>query len=139
MKIKFLHRFFSSLLAILILLSTSSFTVKKHFCGGFLVDSAVFAQVEKCPKAPCSSTSKETFVAQPDCCDDVLHLIEGQEVVIHKKIDDIDYSQQAFLLTFTESYFYLYESLPAQIVPHKYYIPPILVTDFKVLHQNFLI
>ncbi len=139
MKIKFLHSFFSFLLAILILLSTSSFTIKKHFCSGSLIDSAVFTQVEKCFKEPCSDSSKEIPVVQPDCCDDVLDIVEGQEVVIHKKIDDLDYQQQLFLLAFSESYSYIFESSSRQVVPHRHYIPPILVRDFQVFHQHFLI
>jgi len=138
-KLKFLHSFFSFLLAVLILLSTSSFTIKKHFCSGFLIDSAVFTQVEKCSNEPCSNSSKETIVTQPDCCDDVIDKVEGQEVIIHKKFDDLDYHQQLFLLAFTESYSYIFESSSRQVVPHRHYIPPILVRDFQVFHQDFLI
>lgn len=138
MKIKFLQSVSSFLLAILILLSTSSFTIKKHFCSGFLVDSAVFAQVERCAETSCFSTS-ETSVTQPDCCDDEVHLIEGQEVVTSKKIDDLDYEQQLVWFTLSESYFHLFESMPAQLSPHRDYIPPILVADIQILHQDFLI
>nr|WP_147309577.1 hypothetical protein [Marixanthomonas ophiurae] len=78
-------------------------------------------------------------MAQPDCCDDEVHLVEGQEVVTSKKIDDLDYEKQLILFTLSESYFYLFENIPAQFSPHKEYIPPILVTDIQILHQDFLI
>ena len=35
-------------LALLVLFSTVSFTIEKHFCGDILVDVAVFTEVEKC-------------------------------------------------------------------------------------------
>lgn len=136
---KFLYSTFLTLLAILILLSTSSFSINKHYCSGSLVDSTVFTQVEKCVKGSWSSTAKGTSIAQVDCCIDVTDLVEGQEVVSYKRIDNLDYNQQLFLFAFTKSYFNLFERVPSQVVLHRYYTPPILLTNFQVLHQSFLI
>ena len=43
-----IHNFFSGLLAIIVLLSTLSFTVDSHYCGERLVDVAVFSEVRGC-------------------------------------------------------------------------------------------
>ncbi|PZD77640.1 hypothetical protein DNG35_08490 [Mesonia sp. K7] len=126
-------------MAILILLSTTSFTIQKHFCGDFLIDSAVFTALEKCSKEPCSGDAKDTSIAKPDCCNDVVDLVEGQDVVTTKNYDDLEYEQQVFLFAFTQSYFQLYEYLPTQVIPHQNYTPPTLVTDVQVSHQVFLI
>ena len=42
------HKIFSVTLALLVLMSTLSFTVEKHFCGDVLVDVSVFTETQKC-------------------------------------------------------------------------------------------
>ncbi|WP_255592742.1 hypothetical protein [Marixanthomonas sp. SCSIO 43207] len=137
MKIKILHKFSSLMLAVLILLSTSSFAVQKHYCGDFLIDSSVFSSVEKCSKEPCSDTSNDQIV-QPECCNDVVNIVEGQDAATYK-FDDLDYEQQLFLVAFTGTYFHLFKDLSSQVIPHKNYTSPILITDIQVCNQVFLI
>ena len=43
-----LHKIFSLSMALLVLMSTVSVTIEKHFCGDHLVDVAIFSDAEKC-------------------------------------------------------------------------------------------
>ncbi len=45
---KAIFKITSFLLAILVLFSTVSLTVEKHFCGNFLVDTALFSVADSC-------------------------------------------------------------------------------------------
>ena len=127
------HKSFSFLLAILVLFSTVSFTIEKHYCGDVLVDVSVFAEAEKCAMESMEMLQKKT------CCKDEVDVILGQDELKFSSFEDLDISHQLFVATFTISYINLFESLPKQTIPHKDYFPPNLVTDIQVLNQVFII
>lgn len=131
------HKIFSVSLALIVLCSTVSFTIEKHFCGDTLVDVSVFAEANKC-KMEALEMELETITKAP-CCKDKIDVVKGQDELIVKTIDDLDVNQQLFVATFTYSYLNLFEGLPELVIPHKNYSPPILVTDIQVLDQVFLI
>ena len=128
-----LHRSFSFLLALLVLFSTVSFTVEKHYCGDVLVDVSVFSEAEKCAMESIDIIQKKT------CCKDEVDVVIGQDELKFSSFKDLDLSQQLFLTVFTTTYINLFEGLPKQIIPHKNYSPPNLVTDIQVLDQVFII
>jgi len=132
-----LHKIFSVSVALIVLCSTVSFTIEKHFCGDTLVDVSVFAEANKC-KMEALEMELETITKAP-CCKDKIDVVKGQDELIVKTIDDLDVDQQLFVATFTYSYLNLFEGLPELLIPHKNYSPPILVTDIQVLDQVFLI
>lgn len=132
-----LHKIFSVSLALIVLCSTVSFTIEKHFCGDTLVDVSVFVEANKC-KMEALEMELETITKAP-CCKDKIDVVKGQDELIVKTIDDLDVNQQLFVATFTYSYLNLFEGLPELVIPHKNYSPPILVTDIQVLDQLFLI
>ncbi len=127
------HKLFSASMALLVLFSTVSFTVEKHFCGDVLMDAAVFNSVEKCAS---ETVEVETKMA---CCKDTVDVIKGQDQLSVKAFQDLDFDQQLFLTTFTYAYLNLFEGLPELVVPHQNYSPPNLVTDIQVLDQVFII
>ena len=128
-----LHRSFSFLLALLVLFSTVSFTVEKHYCGDVLVDVSVFSEAEKCTMESMDIIQKKT------CCKDEVDVVIGQDELKFSSFKDLDLSQQLFLTVFTTTYINFFEGLPKQIIPHKNYSPPNLVTDIQVLDQVFII
>ena len=132
-----LHKFFSVSLALLVLCSTVSFTIEKHFCGDKLIDVSVFSESNKC-KMEALAMELENITKTP-CCKDKIDVVNGQDELIVKTIDDLDFDQQLFVATFTFSYINLFEGLPELVFPHKNYSPPILVTDIHVIDQVFLI
>ena len=132
-----LHKISSIALALLVLASTVSFTIEKHFCGDILVDVALFTEAQKCGME--ALEIEMAAITKKMCCKDTVDMIQGQDELNIKAIDDLNFEQQLFLYTFTYSYINLFEGLSQQIIPHKNYSPPNLITDILVLDQVFII
>lgn len=121
----------SFMLAMLVMFSTMSFTVEKHFCGDYLVDKAVFSEVKTCGM-------QMDAMAEGHCCTNEKTSVEGQDE-LKISFDSFDFQQQIFLTTFTFSYFNLFEAEPQQVIPFREYTPPLLVYDIQLEDQVFLI
>jgi hypothetical protein len=132
-----LHKIFSVSLALLVLFSTVSFTIEKHFCGNTLVDVSLFTEADKC-KMEAMEIELENITKKP-CCKDTVDLIEGQDELNINSNDSFKLINKIVVTTFVLTYLNLYEELPTQIIPHKNYSPPNLVFDRQVLDQVFLI
>jgi hypothetical protein len=130
----FLHKNFSIGLSLLVLFSTLSITVEKHFCGDNLIDVALFSEAKSCGMKMASETKIKKL-----CCKNEVELIKGQDELKITSSDDLDFEKQQFLTNYVYSYTILFESRPKQIVTHKDYSPPNLVADIQVLGQVFLI
>ena len=124
-------------MAMLVMFSTVSLTVEKHYCGDTLVDVAIFEEAEKCGME--SSNMPVEEITKKPCCKDTVDLLEGQDELRVNSFDDFDFEQQLFVATFVYSYINLLEGLPQLVVPHKDYSPPNLIVDVQLLDQVFLI
>lgn len=129
-----LHKALSYSLAVLVLVSTFSFTVDKHFCGSVLVDKAIFSEAKTCGM----EMAQDPTIDKDSCCTNEKTEIEGQDE-LKISFDSLNFDQQVFLSSFTFSYLNLFEGLPQQIIPFRDYSPPMLVSDIHVLDQVFLI
>ena len=125
----------SLVMALVVLLSTMSFTVEKHFCGQILVDLAIFSEADTCGM---HSTLIENKEVEDQCCTEEKTIIEGQDE-LKVSFDQLDSPQQVFLTSFAYTYLDLFEGLPQQVVPFKDYSPPLLVHDIQLMDQTFLI
>ncbi len=128
-----LHKIFSVSLALLVLFSTVSFTVEKHYCGDVLVDVSMFSEAENCGMEAMEKLQKKS------CCKDEVDVIEGQDELKISSFEDLDFQQQQFLVAYAYCYSNGFQSLPKEIIPHKEYSPPNLVYDIQVLDQVFII
>mgnify|MGYP000132636141 CR=1 FL=1 len=128
-----LHKGFSISLALIVLFSTVSFTIEKHYCGDILVDVSVFYEAEKCGMEAMELAQKKS------CCKDEIDIVEGQDELKISSFEDLEFEKQQFLSAFVYSYINGFESLPKQTIPHKDYSPPNLVADIQVLDQVFII
>lgn len=130
------HNVFSLAMAFLVLLSTVSFTMEKHFCGDTLIDVAIFSPVTTCgmDMAAASFTSDKKT-----CCKNELEIVKGQDKLKKASFEDFTLQQQIFINTLVYTYINLFEGLPEQVVPHKDYTPPNLVLDIQILDQVFII
>ncbi len=118
----------------MVLFSTFSFTVDKHYCGNYLVDSAVFSKA-----ATCGMEMKNTDgITEDHCCKNKKVSVDGQDE-LKISFDHISLDQQLFLATFTYTYIDVFLARPEQIIPFKDYSPPLLVTDIHLVDQVFLI
>tara|TARA_R110000868_G_scaffold329589_4_gene590394 strand:+ start:1302 stop:1613 length:312 start_codon:yes stop_codon:yes gene_type:complete len=97
-----IHKGFSFALAFLVLFSTVSFTVEKHFCGDTLVDVAIFTESDKCAMEAQEILMKKTY------CKDEVDIIKGQDELKPSSFEDLDFNQQQFITTFTYSYLNLF-------------------------------
>lgn len=132
-----LQKSFSLLMAFLVLLSTVSFTVEKHYCGDKLIDVAVFSKAENCgmDMEPMLMESME----KKQCCHEKLELVKGQDKLKKSSSENYHFGQQFSLTKLNYPYINLLEDLPQQIIPHKYYSQPHLVADIQIWQQVFII
>lgn len=124
----------STVLALLVLFSTFSFTVDKHFCGDVLVDQAVFSEARDCGMEHPSQSAMNS----EDGCSDQEVFVKGQKD-LKMTFFDLDLDQQIFLASFIYTYQGLFEELPKQLIPFSDYSPPHLIEDIQILHETFLI
>jgi len=126
-------------LAILVMVSTMSFTISQHYCGGSLVDTSLFVKADTCLMEDMSMpSSEENNIISDSCCNDVLTIIDGQEEV-HQNGKQIAFEQQLFIATFVYTYSQLFLNKERLVVSYGDYIPPKLVKDIQVLDESFLI
>ena len=136
---QFFQKIAAIFMALVVLVSTMSFTISEHYCGDHLVDSALFSKAESCGMEMQQPPSEEDCSIQKDnCCSDIIKQIEGQNE-LKRDISNLSFNQQVFVASFVYSYINLFEGLDKNIVPFKNYSPPLLVTDIQVLDQVFLI
>ena len=125
-------------MALLLLLSTVSWKVEKHYCMGRLMDTAFFVDVDDCGMDMVLVNTDTELAQENPCCKDEVVIIEGQDDLKHS-FDDLNIGQQSFLVAFTSSYLDLFSNLEERPVPHELYPPPILVKDIQLLDETFLI
>ena len=126
-------------MALLVLLSTVSFTVDSHYCGDTLVDSSIFGHVETCGmEVQQQSPSSECDISKKDCCSDEQVIVEGQDT-LKTSFDKLDKDQQLFVAAFIHTYINLFFESQEDLNSYRDYTPPPLVRDIQVLDQTFLI
>ena len=126
-------------MALLLLLSTISWKVEKHYCMGRLMDTAFFVDVDDCGMdMALSNMDNPEFEKENPCCDDEVVVIEGQDD-LKLSFNDLDIGQQTFLVAFTHSYIDLFSNLQQQRGLNEFYPPPLLVKDLQLLDEVYLI
>lgn len=134
-----LHKTLSLFLAFLVLGSTMSFSIDKHFCGEHLVDVAFFGDAEPCAMEKALETKYGSeHDKKIDCCSDELVVVEGQDE-LKIQFDQLTIENVTFLTTFSHSYIDLFKGLEQEQVPFDGYPPPLISTDFQLLYEQFLI
>jgi hypothetical protein len=126
-------------MALLVLLSTVSFTVESHYCGGILVDSSLFGHVETCgmqiQQKPSSSACK---ITKKDCCSDEKLIVDGQNN-LNISIDKLSIDKQVFVTSFIYSYIKLFEGIENNVTSYDDYAPPLVIRQLYKLDETFLI
>lgn len=137
-----LQRSFSFVMAVLVLFSTMSFTVEKHFCGKSLVGHAVFSSVQKC-KSETRSCGVEGMMGhmkmdKDSCCSDKTERILGQdELNLHSV--SLDIVPQTFIVLMSFVFVDLLPEISLELIFYPPYEPPQLVCDVQVMFQVFTI
>jgi len=131
------HQIVSSLMALLVLASTVSWTVDKHFCMGRVMDISFFSHAEDCGMEAGLALMEKDDVKK-SCCEDESFTMQGQDE-LNLSWSDLDLEHQLFLVAFTFSYSELFVPLEKRPLPNEQYPPPKLVKDIQILDQVFLI
>jgi|TARA_B110000238_G_scaffold196967_1_gene238672 hypothetical protein len=132
---KILFKIASISLAILVLFSTLSFTVEKHYCGNFLMDVAYVGHTDGCGmemNAPITTMKK-------NCCKDEIQKIEGQDE-LQQNVD------VALVLKGAKDYIPsinitkdLFQETTTREFGFEDFSPPDIPINYQVLFQSFLI
>jgi hypothetical protein len=130
-------------MAVLVLISTLSVSIEKHYCGDHLVDVAIFSEAESCGMEMTDmdlSTSEDgPSISKKTCCTDVVNLLEGQDELSVEKTKELNSHQKVFIFSFAYTFSGLFELEPQNHSPFEYYSPPNFVEDIQVLNEVFLI
>lgn len=86
-----------------------------------------------------ADTDSGRAIKAKSCCKDEVQIIEGQDDLLVKSMDDFEGLQKQFLIAFTHAYFQLFEVEPEPEVSYQNYKPPKIIQDIQVLHETFLI
>ena len=122
-------------LAFLVLFSTMSFTVEKHFCGDFLIDVSFTGKTEGCAM----KMEKTAQTKKKNCCKDEVQKIEGQDELQLTSLDKITFEKEQFLVAFVFSYQDLFLDNSAEKLFLKDFPPPEISFDYQIAYQRFLI
>lgn len=126
-------------MAILVLITTMSFTVDMHYCGDTLVDFSVIRSAKTCGMEKEQSENEcENEVSEGSCCSDRQIVAEGQNDII-TSFYSLTLEQQTFVASFVYAYVNLFDGLETNIVPFRDYVPPLLIRDIQKLDETYLI
>ncbi len=121
-------------LAFLVLFSTFSFTVDKHYCGDFLIDISFTGETEGC-----GMKMDTTAIKKNNCCKDEVQEFEGQDELQINKVKNITFENQLFVAAFSASYNDLFIENSSRNNFYKDFSPPDICIDYQTLYQSFLI
>ena len=136
----------SLFLTFLVLISTFSVSIDKHFCGENLVDVSYFGNAKKCTErvahdvcedaiSTCDDTTK---MSENSCCSNETDYINGQDE-LKTDFEKLELDTQQFLFTFVVSKYFIRNIAAQQLTVPVYYSPPKLLIDKQILFETFII
>ena len=125
-------------MAFVVLCSTMSFTVNMHYCGGTLVETAIFHKVKGCGMEMKNPSSDGCSVTKKSCCDDQQLAVEGQDE-LQLTLDKISFEQQVFIASFVYTYLNLFSGLDEDFSTYQTYKPPLVVRQIFKIDETYLI
>jgi len=135
-KYKRFQQLISVAMALLLLISTLSISIEKHYCGDTLVDVSIFADVQKCESG---ATDQSSILMTESCCKNVIDLHEGQDELSLEKTKVLNTNQKVFIMSFAHVFSELKTLESQHNSAFKYYPPLKPVRDIQVLNEVFLI
>jgi hypothetical protein len=131
------HKIVSMLMAVVVLFSTLSFTVDMHFCGGTLMDTAIFHKVETCGMEMQDPSTEGCSITKKNCCSDEQLVVDGQDE-LQLSVDKISFEQHLFIVSFVYTYTNL-EGLDKNTSSYSAYDPPLVIRQIYKLDDTYLI
>tara|TARA_R110000751_G_scaffold69925_1_gene141867 strand:+ start:3897 stop:4310 length:414 start_codon:yes stop_codon:yes gene_type:complete len=132
------YKISSFLIAIVVLLSTMSYTINSHYCGGILVDSAIFTKVDTCGMEMENRSTEGCSITKKGCCNDEQISFDGQDE-LQLSFNTLTFDQQLIVASFVSSYINLFEGLEEIASLYKDYTPPLVVRQIYKIDKTYLI
>jgi hypothetical protein len=135
---KVIHKITAICMALVVLISTMSFTMHMHYCGDTLVDSSYFTEAESCGmEMSQDQLASDCEVVKKNCCTNKQITVEGQDEL--KLSHELHLDQQVFLAALVITYIDQFETCEERPSAHKDYQPPPLVKAIYKLDEVYLI
>ncbi|WP_428743283.1 HYC_CC_PP family protein [Tenacibaculum sp.] len=134
---KFLFKILSFCMALLVLLSTISFTIDMHYCGDTLVDVAIFHKAKSCGM-DMEHTNTDYSVINKNCCSEKQITVKGQDE-LNTSFDNLTLHQQQFVALFVYTYVNLFEDNNENVTSFRSYRPPLVIKQIYKLDETYLI
>lgn len=125
-------------MAFVVLFSTMSFTVDMHYCGDFLVETAIFQKTKGCIMEMEAPSTEGCSVKVKDCCSNEQLIVDGQDD-LNISFDKLSLEQQLFVSTFFYTYINLFEGVGKNVTSFKDYSPPLVVRQIFKRDETYLI
>ena len=130
-------------MAVLMLISTLSVRIEKHYCGEHLVDVAFFIEAENCGMEASDKglevSDESSILMTESCCKDVIDLYEGQDELSLEKTKVLDTDQKVLIMSFAYVFSGSIDLESQNNTPFIHDTPPKPVRDIQVLNEVFLI
>ncbi|GGG43709.1 HYC_CC_PP family protein [Bizionia arctica] len=135
---KVFHKIMSLSMAFVVLFSTMSFTIDMHYCGGTLMDTAIFQKIETCGMEMEKPLGEGCSISKKNCCNDEQVIVAGQDQ-LQLHVDSISFEQQVFIASFVYTYINLFEGLDANVSTFEEYDPPLVRKQIYKFDETYLI
>lgn len=132
------HKIMSFLMAFVVLFSTMSFTINAHYCGGTLVETAIFQNPKGCGMEMEKPSFEGCAITKKNCCKNEQSLVDGQDE-LQLQIDQISFEQNVFIVSFIQSYSTLFDVSEHKEITFLDYPPPLIVRQLYKLDETYLI
>ncbi|MDC3133133.1 hypothetical protein OA501_02855 [Flavobacteriaceae bacterium] len=126
------------LMAVVVLLSTMTFTLSTHYCGNVLVDTAIFKAAKDCGMKMESSSINSFAITQESCCLDKQLIVEGQDV-IKIVLEAVEINKKTFVSGLSLKATFKIERRKSPKFNLRKYIPPSIVKPIHQLDEVYLI
>lgn len=129
----------SFLMALVVMVSTMSFTINMHYCGGTLVATSVFSDVESCGMeqamamvpAGCSMTKS-------NCCKNEQSIVKGQDE-LKLNLDTLSMDPHIFVAVFLHTHNRSFEDFEDIAPSSNDYPPPNIVRQLYKFDESYII
>lgn len=126
------------ILSFIVLLSSMSFTIDKHYCGGELIDVSYFGEADGCNMEHSEAVTSYQTVKENSCCVDEIQIIEST-TFDKEKLTKVTQKNIEFAFIYAYSYIDIFNEVLLDKEWYKDFSPPDIEEDKLVLFQSFLI
>lgn len=130
-------KIFATLLSLIVLMSSMSFTIDKHFCGDTLVDISYLGKADDCGMKM-HKDSESMSIKKKNCCKNTTEYVDF-DAFNQEKVQITTAQEIEFLVFYVYSYLNLYQELKLDKEFYKNFSPPDISKDTQILYETFLI